>query len=106
MTDATRLGYDQQPVPDEAAALQGDIEETREHLGETVDEIGRRLDVKTRMSEVAHDAGQRLGEAGQRANEVGRKVSAYGRGHPTTLARAATVLIVVGIVILAWRRRR
>jgi Protein of unknown function (DUF3618) len=106
VTDATRLGYEQQPVPDEEAALHSDIEETREQLGETVDEIGRRLDLKSRMTEVAHDAGQRLGDAGQRANEVGRKLNAYGRGHPTTVARGATVLIIVGIVILAWRRRR
>ena len=99
MTDPTRAGEPQHTVPDDPAALHSDIEQTRERLEETVDEIGRRLDVKSRMKDAARDAGQR-------ANGMGQQLGAYGRSHPSTVARAGTVLLVaVGLMLLLRRRR-
>jgi Protein of unknown function (DUF3618) len=99
VSDISRLGPEQQPVPDDPAALQRDIEETRERLEETVDEIGRRLDVKARMRSAAQDASQR-------ANEMGQQLSAYGKSHPSTVARGVTVFIVATGLLLLVRRRR
>lgn len=99
MSDTTRLGPEQQPVPDDPAALHRDIEETRERLEETVDEIGRRLDVKARMRSAAQDASQR-------ANEVGQQLTEYSKRNPSVVARGVTVLVVASGLLLIVRRRR
>lgn len=105
MTDSTRTEYDRQPIPDDQAVLQSDIEETRARMGETVDEIGRRLDVKARVRELKQDATQRVDKARQTATDAGRRAGVYGRSNPMTVAVVAAV-VAATITLLLGRRRR
>jgi ElaB/YqjD/DUF883 family membrane-anchored ribosome-binding protein len=77
---------------DDLAAIQAEIEETREQLGRTVDELTARLDVPARARESA-----------LRAKDTA--VETYRESPPLTVAAAlALVGLVVGVVIL--RRKR
>jgi hypothetical protein len=73
---------------DDQAALQADIERTREDLARTVDELTERLDVKARfqdkVTEVKHDA-----------VEQARR--------PPVIAAAAGVLLAVVILVVLRR---
>lgn len=104
MTETTRSEYDRQPIPDEPAALQSDIEETRARMGETVDEIGRRLDVRARMRELTQDATARIDKARETATDAGRRASVYGRSNPMTIAVVAAV-VAAAITLFIGRRR-
>jgi hypothetical protein len=79
-------------APSDPAAIQADIERTREQLGATIDELGARLDVPGRAK-----------EALARARDT--VVETYRESPPVVLGAAATlVAVVVGLVI--WRKKR
>lgn len=92
------------------AAIEQDIERTREQLGETVDALSSRLDVKTRMKDnVAARSHQVRQTMANRSHQV-RQTMATGsdkvKDHVplTTAAAVALVASVVGLAL--WRRRR
>ena len=78
------------PQPD-PAALQAEIERTRDHLGRTIDEIGYRLDVRNKAREPLYRARDTV-------------VETYRESPPLVLGAVALVSAVIGLVI--WRRRR
>jgi len=97
--------------------IQADIEATRAELSETVDALTAKLDVKSRTRKrvaatkdqaavKVHDvqvrAGQLAGNAKQSATD------AQGKPKPEVLAGAGVVaaVVVAGIVLLVWQRRR
>jgi hypothetical protein len=73
------------------AAIQAEIERTRDHLGRTIDEIGFRLDVRNKLREPLYRARDTV-------------VETYRESPPLVLGAVALVSAVVGVVI--WRRRR
>jgi hypothetical protein len=73
------------------AAIQVEIERTRDHLGRTIDEIGYRLDVRNKAREPLYRARDTV-------------VETYRESPPLVLGAVALVSAVVGLVI--WRRRR
>jgi hypothetical protein len=73
------------------AAIQAEIERTRDHLGRTLDEIGHRFDVRSKAREGLYRARDTV-------------VETYRESPPLFLGAAAVVTAVVGLVI--WRRRR
>jgi Protein of unknown function (DUF3618) len=78
--------------PRDPAAIQAEIEATREQLGRTVDELAHRLDVPGRAKENA-----------LRARDTA--VETYRESPPAVIgALAVLVAVVVGIVV--WRRKR
>jgi Protein of unknown function (DUF3618) len=88
MTETT-THPDRQRMPNDPSALQADIDDARERLGETVDEMGSRLDVRARL------------------NGVAQRISAAARDRSGMLGGAGLAAVAVaGIAILAWRRRR
>jgi hypothetical protein len=78
------------PDPD-PAAIQAEIERTRDHLGRTIDQIGYRLDVRAKAREPLYRARDTV-------------VETYHESPPLVLGAVALVSAVVGLVI--WRRRR
>ncbi len=70
---------------DEVAAIEADLEQTRQRLGETIDALGDKLDVKTRATR----------KAGEVRDERG-----------TELAVAAGVVVALVVVWVVSRRRR
>ncbi len=70
---------------EEVAAIEADLEQTRQRLGETIDALGDKLDVRSRAT--------------RRAREVGDE-----RG--TELAVAAGVVVALVVVWVVRRRRR
>jgi hypothetical protein len=77
-----------QPDP---AAIQAEIDRTRDHLGRTIDEIGYRLDVRNKVREPLYRARDTV-------------VETYRESPPLVLGAVVLVSAVVGLVI--WRRRR
>jgi Protein of unknown function (DUF3618) len=78
--------------PRDPAAIQAEIEATREQLGRTVDELAHRLDAPGRAKENA-----------LRARDTA--VETYRESPPAVIgALAALVAVIVGIVV--WRRKR
>jgi len=73
------------------AAIQAEIDHTRDHLGRTIDEIGYRLDVRNKVREPLYRARDTV-------------VETYRESPPVVLGAVALVSAVVGLVI--WRRRR
>jgi len=73
------------------AAIQAEIEHTRDHLGRTIDEISYRLDVRNKAREPLY-----------RVRDTA--VETYRESPPLVLGAAALVAAVVGLV--TWRRRR
>ena len=74
------------------AAIQAEIEHTRDHLGRTIDEIGYRLDVRNKAREPLY-----------RARDTA--VETYRESPPTVIGAAlALVGLLVGVVIV--RRKR
>ncbi|MCW2695029.1 MAG: hypothetical protein JWR62_114 [Modestobacter sp.] len=80
------------PDPD-PAAIQAEIERTRDHLGRTIDAIGYRLDVRNKAREPLY-----------RARDTA--VETYRESPPVALGAVAVVAAVVGLVIRRRRRRR
>ena len=78
------------PDPD-PAAIQAEIERTRDHLGRTIDAIGYRLDVRNKAREPLYRARDTV-------------VETYHESPPLVLGAVALVSTVAGLVI--WRRRR
>ncbi|GAB3351210.1 DUF3618 domain-containing protein [Modestobacter lapidis] len=73
------------------AAIQADIDRTREHLGRTIDEIGTRLDLRGKAREHLFRVRDTV-------------VETYRESPPLVLGAAALVSAAAGLVI--WRRRR
>lgn len=78
--------------PKDPAAIQAEIEATREHLGRTVEELGHRLDVPARARERAY-----------RARDTA--VETYRESPPVVIGAALGLVGLVGAV-LVWRRKR
>jgi len=78
--------------PRDPAAIQAEIEATREQLGRTVDELAHRLDVPGRAKENA-----------LRARDTA--IETYRESPPAVIgALTALVAVIVGIVV--WRSKR
>ena len=73
------------------AAIQAEIERTRDHLGRTIDQISYRLDVRAKAREPLY-----------RARDTA--VETYRESPPLVLGAVALLSAVVGLV--TWRRRR
>ena len=74
------------------AAIEADIEATREQLGRTVDELAARLDVPSRAKERV-----------LRSRDTA--VETYRESPPAVLGAVAALLtVVVGVVV--WRKKR
>jgi Protein of unknown function (DUF3618) len=73
------------------AAIQAEIEHTRDHLGRTIDAMRYRLDVRNKVREPLY-----------RARDTA--VEAYRESPPLVLGAVAVVAAVVGLII--WRRTR
>lgn len=73
-------------TPTDVAALQADVEQTREELAQTVDQLAAKLDVKSRLRD--------------------RATTPEGRPEPVLLAVAGALLVgVVALVVVRSRRR-
>lgn len=83
----------------QVAALQADIERTREQLADTVDQLQAKLDVRARASAGAHDLAERT-----KAKVVDAD------GHPRPAAMGAGGAVIAGLAAVAlvalWRRRQ
>jgi uncharacterized Zn finger protein (UPF0148 family) len=90
-----------QANPDQAnaAELQQEIEQTREHLGQTVDELAAKADVKSRARAKTAEV---KGKAADVSGQV-RRSRVVQRRWP--LAVAAVGVILVGSIAV-WRRRK
>jgi LPXTG-motif cell wall-anchored protein len=73
------------------AAIQAEIEATRERLGQTVDELHTRLDVPARAKESAY-----------RARDTA--VETYRESPPVVIGVLA--LVALGAGLMVWRRKR
>jgi hypothetical protein len=81
--------------PRDPAAIQAEIEATREQFGRTVDELAGRLDVPGRV-------GERVTERALVVRDTA--VETYRESPPVVLGAAAVLLaVVVGVVV--WRKR-
>ena len=74
------------------AAIQAEIEATRERLGQTVDELHARLDVRARARESAY-----------RARDTA--VETY-RESPPAVVGGVLALVALGAGLIVWRRKR
>ena len=70
---------------DQVAAIEADLEETRQRLGETIDALGDKLDVKSRATHKAREVRDERG---------------------TELAVTAGVLVALVVSWVVYRRRR
>jgi hypothetical protein len=70
----------------DVAAIQADVERTREELAETVDQLAAKLDVKARLRD--------------------RVTTADGKPEPAVLAVAGAVLVGVIVLVVVRGRRR
>jgi hypothetical protein len=106
MTETTRSRTKPlEDAPPEVAAIEADIERTREDLAQTVDQLAARLDVKTRVRarviRARDDATLQLQGLRRRATDD------EGRPTPATLVVAAGVVATaVAVVVVTARRRR
>ncbi len=73
------------PRSAETAAIEADIEQTRERLAQTVDALGAKLDVKTRTTE---------------------KVAEVRAERGTEIAVTAGMAVALLVAVVVWRRRR
>lgn len=74
------------PSGHDVAALQSDIERTREELAETVDALAAKLDVKARLRD--------------------RATTADGRPEPALLVAGGVAVALVVVLLVVRRRRR
>ena len=74
------------------AAIQAEIEATRDRLGQTVDELHARLDVPSR----ARERGYRLRDTA---------VETY-RESPPAVVGGVVTLVALGAGLMVWRRKR
>ncbi|TQL68977.1 uncharacterized protein DUF3618 [Nocardioides albertanoniae] len=97
-------------------AIQADIEQTREQLGETVDELAAKLDVKSktkaRAADVKSQANEKAKLVQERATELGQSAKdsatdSQGNPKPSVLGGAASVAaVVLGVIVLASIRKK
>ncbi len=89
MADDSQPGSDgssgQTPRSPEVAAIEADLEATRERLAGTVDALGAKLDVKTRTQD---------------------KVAEVRAERGTEIAVAAGMALALVVAYVVWRRRR
>jgi ElaB/YqjD/DUF883 family membrane-anchored ribosome-binding protein len=121
--------------PQDAAGLQREIDQTREHLGETVEQLVAKADVKARAQETASELkDQAMGKAAQARTQAAHaaeavrsqaaaaaapvrdampepaqqaitKATGTVRQRPVPVAVAVAVLVVGILVIRRWRKR-
>lgn len=107
-TEAPGDTYAGGPTPmavDDVAALEADIERTREDLADAVDELTARLDVRAHLRDRAVGARRAAGDRLRRLRDLATDDS----GTPSPGARATAVVVVVGgaaVTAAAWWRRR
>jgi hypothetical protein len=94
MTDQSET-TGQQKTPEE---LRGEIEETREHLGETVEQLAAKADVKAR----AHE---KVEERKQAARDKAEHVKTEVKSKPQIPAGIVGAAVVV-VALVVWRNRR
>lgn len=83
----------------QVAALQADIERTREQLADTVDQLQAKLDVKSRATASVHDLSARAKD---------KVVDPQGHPRPAALGAGGAVVAGIAAVVLVtlWRRRQ
>ena len=88
----------------EIAAVEADIQRSRDELAHTVDQLAAKLDVKTRAREGALDAKDRA--VGQLRALRTRATDGEGRPTPVAMAVGGVLLAGVTIVVMTtvWRR--
>ena len=86
------------PDPANAAELQQEIEQTREHLGQTVNELAAKADVKSRARAKTAEV---KGKAAEVSGQV-RRSQVVQRRWPLAVAAAGVILISIAV----WRRRK
>ncbi len=94
-------GPDHRPEPGDDADVEeitGDIERTREEVGETVAALADKFDVKQRAQEKVDETRELVVDA------VTDDRGAIKPALPVVAAAVATATILLGIII--WRRRR
>jgi hypothetical protein len=92
----------------EVAALQADIERTREELAQTVDQLTAKLDVKTRARARAVETRDRAVAQVQSLRERAADRATDEDGKPTPVAITIGGGVVAGlaavVLVLMWRR--
>jgi len=91
------------PAP-ETAALEAEIERTREDLAQTVDQLAAKLDMKTRIRRRATIV--KDGAVWQARRLRDRATDADGRPTGTTIGAGVVVAAMTALVVLGVRRRR
>lgn len=88
----------------EVAALQADIERTREQLAQTVDQLTAKLDVKTRVRDRAVETKERAASQVHSLRE--QATDEDGKPVPAAIAIASGVVAALAAVVLVavWRR--
>ena len=86
------------PDPANAAELQQEIEQTREHLGQTVNELAAKADVKSRARAKTAEV---KGKAADVSGQV-RRSQVVQRRWPLAVATAGVILVSIAV----WRRRK
>ncbi|HWM75191.1 MAG TPA: DUF3618 domain-containing protein [Nocardioides sp.] len=94
--------------PPEVAALQADIERTREELAHTVDQLTAKLDVKTRVRDRAVETKDQVAAQVQSLREQAADRATDDDGKPTPVAVSIGGGVIAGlaavILVLMWRR--
>jgi ElaB/YqjD/DUF883 family membrane-anchored ribosome-binding protein len=95
-----------QPESSDKEAIQDDIEQTREDLGETISALSAKTDVKAQASAKADELKQRAQDTGdqvkQRAGDVAEGVK---RRPAPVIVGGIAVLMIIGMVRKRRRRR-
>jgi hypothetical protein len=92
----------------EVAALQADIERTREELAQTVDQLTAKLDVKTRVRDRAVQTKERAVAQVQTLRERAADQATDDDGKPTAVAMSIGGGVIAGlaavVLVRVWRR--
>ena len=92
----------------EVAALQADIERTREELAQTVDQLTAKLDVKTRVRDRAVESKDRAAAQVQSMRERAADLATDDDGKPTPVTISIGGGVIAGlaavVLVLMWRR--
>jgi hypothetical protein len=102
LTPSTTHGSDDPTL--EAAALEAEIERTRDDLAQTVDRLAAKLDLKTRIRQRAISAKDGMAWRARRLRD--RATDAEGRPTGTTIGAAAAVVVVTAAMVMVGVRRR
>jgi len=92
----------------EVAALQADIERTREELAHTVDQLTAKFDVKTRVRDRAVETKDQVAAQVQSLREQATDRATDDDGKPTPVAMSIGGGVIAGLaavlMVLLWRR--